>query len=378
MSRGIRIIGAAFGNPRSERSFSGVPKHLFGVLAQRNLIVASLSTRQLRWWDLFNNAVDLSKIRKYGRPGINYRWLWRRKTVQKLSARFQKKLNNFTNFNTVLQIGTHIFVCKPGVEHYCFTDMTVAQAARAGQFLGPKFLPIQISEAIEVQKDIFNNCKAIFVSCHWVKDSIVQDYSVTPQKVHVVGEGASVSSKSNSVYCKRLRHNIIFIGRDWHRKGGPLLLDAFFKIKKEIRDATLTIVGCTPRVIDSSIKVLGPLDKTNEEENRIFQEALSNASVLCVPSIFEPFGIVFLEAQLYKIPVVTFWGQGRMDAIIDGETGILVKDRNSDALSESLLELLTNPQKADRMGNAGYDFVLQNFTWDRVAHKILSVMSNNQ
>ncbi|MHC4396280.1 MAG: glycosyltransferase family 4 protein [Planctomycetota bacterium] len=374
----IKIVGAAFGDPKLEKTFSGVPKYLFAALSQHQVMCSSLSTRQLRLQDMFTGAVDFSKITRNHKPGLNYAWLWQKSTVDKLTQRFEKQLDAVNDFNVVLQIGTHVRVNRPKVKHYCLTDITLAQALRAKQFVGNKLLATSRLEGIKVQKSIFDTCEIIFVNSNWVKNSIIEDYDFEPERIHVVGVGASVPARRLDCAEERNGHKILFIGRDWERKGGPMLLDAFLRVKKKMRDASLTIIGCSPRISASDVNVLGQIDKSNEQGRQIFEDAFSKASVLCVPSLFEPFGICFLEAQLHEMPVITFMGEGRCDAIQDGKTGVLVKDRSAKALTDVLLEVLTDPEKSARMGKSGREFIMQNFTWDHIASKILNVICKNK
>jgi len=376
MTRQIRIVGAAFGNPRSEATFSGVSKYLFGALQKRNVISGYVSTKQLRPWDLFDGAIDFLKIFVYGRPGIGTSWLWRKSSVEKLTKRVLKKLNAFAVYDAVLQIGTHVIIEPSQIKHYCFTDMTIVQAVNsphAKNFAASKLHKSQQSEAIEVQRAIFHSCSAIFVNSNWTRDSIVNDYGIDASRVHVVGAGVSLPPKPLPE-AKRESHNILFIGRDWTRKGGDILLDAFSLVRQRFNDATLTIIGCRPAVRDDNVRVLGRLNKGVEYERRLIENALADAQVFCVPSRFEPYGISFLEAQLYRVPPITFAGEGRDDAIKDSLTGILLQERTPQALSEAIIGLFSDPEKTKKMGQAGHQFVTRNLTWDHVASRILTVI----
>lgn len=377
MANNIKIVGVAFGPRDSEKVFSGVPKHLFGAMEKRGGFAGYVSTKQLWPWDTFYGMVDLSKILKYGKPGVSRAWLWRKKTVETLTKRFRARLANIGDFNVVLQIGTHVRVELEGIKHYCFTDMTVSQAVQAGQFGLNKFNDVQVSQAIEAQKSILETCQAIFVNSNWAKQSIMDDYGIAAERIGVVGVGASVSPDTY-IDAEKKDSNILFLGRDWHRKGGPTLLEAFRLVKQKVKSANLTIVGCSPKIDDKAVSVLGQLDKNHKSQRRLLMQALSRAAVLCVPSLFEPYGICFLEAHLFGIPPVTFRGQGRGEAIKNGVTGILVDSYSTTALSEALLELLLDPDKASRMGRAGREFARANFTWERVAEKILNIIQQHQ
>lgn len=181
MARNIQIIGSAFGPCDTDKTFSGVARHLFGVLKEKHVMVGYVNTKNLRFIDVLHGMIDFSKIRKYGHPGVSKAWLWKWDTVNRLSDRFNRCLDSMPDHNVVLQVGTHVHVQQANVKHYCFTDMTVAQAIYsplAEGFNMTKLTTKQAVEAINVQKSIFQNCEAIFVDSNWVKNSIVADYGI--------------------------------------------------------------------------------------------------------------------------------------------------------------------------------------------------------
>ena len=373
----LKIIGAAFGDPKSEEVFSGVAKYLFGALAKRNVLAGSFNTAQFYARDVFDGLIDWGKIKTYGKPGLSYRWVWRKTTIEKLSERTAKKLDSKFDFNVFFQIGTHVKIQNPNVRHFCLTDMTIVQAVDAHQFSVKGLDGRRLQEAIDVQREIFDNCKGIFVNSTWTKKSIVNDYGQSEQKVHFVGAGASIDFQQD-LKNEPSKPNILFVGRDWVRKNGDLLLEAFKLVKKEIPNATLTIIGNGPADINGDdIKMLGCLAKDNPAEKNQYEQAFYDATVLCVPSEFEPFGICFLEAQVYGVVPVTFEGEGRSDSVKDGITGILVRERTAKALSNALVELLANPEKRKQMGKAGQEYVRNNFTWDKIGEKVLQVMQSS-
>ncbi|HLB74215.1 MAG TPA: glycosyltransferase family 4 protein [Sedimentisphaerales bacterium] len=378
MSRSVRIVGGAFGDPLQEIVFSGVSKYLFAALAKKGVMSGYLSTRQLRPWDVFSHVVDFSKTFTFGKPGISVSWMWRRSTIDKLTARVVKKLESFNDFDAFLQVGTHAIISSERFKHYCFTDMTIVQAISsptAKDFAAGRLDKSQHAEAIEAQRIIFESCEAIFVNSHWTKDSIVSDYNIEPDKVNVVGVGVSLPLQPLPQRRKE-SHNIVFIGRNWDHKGGPMLVEALSLVRKKFKDATLTVIGCNPRIDDENVQVLGALDKRIASDMETIERALVNAAVLCVPSIFEAYGICFLEAQLYGIVPITFTGEGRGDAIKDGQTGILLEERTAHVLSEAIIDLFSNPEKTRKMGRAGHEYVMNNLTWDHVAERVLSVIES--
>jgi glycosyltransferase involved in cell wall biosynthesis len=96
------------------------------------------------------------------------------------------------------------------------------------------------------------------------------------------------------------------------------------------------------------------------------------ADVFALPSIQEGQGIALLEAQATAKPVVAFDVGGVPEAMVAGETGLLVKPSSAE-LADALKELLSNFSLREQMGRRGREFVSSNFTWDICAQKMLGV-----
>jgi glycogen synthase len=116
-------------------------------------------------------------------------------------------------------------------------------------------------------------------------------------------------------------------------------------------------------------------------------ELYSHAAVFCCPSVYEPFGIINLEAMACETPVVASAVGGIKDVVIDGETGFLVffERQSSDnpeprdperfihELAQSINRLLRDSELGVSMGRKGRQRVIQQFGWDRVAEQVLEV-----
>jgi alpha-maltose-1-phosphate synthase len=101
---------------------------------------------------------------------------------------------------------------------------------------------------------------------------------------------------------------------------------------------------------------------------------LSHASVFVCPSVYEPFGLINLEAMACRVPVVASAVGGIPEIVEDGRTGLLVPlgtdlERFARDLALAINELLANPERAKAMGAAGRQRVLDSFTWDVAAER---------
>jgi glycosyltransferase involved in cell wall biosynthesis len=199
-----------------------------------------------------------------------------------------------------------------------------------------------------------------------IQRSIITDYGCPPEKVKCIYAGSNVPHDkepelNNDNYQNK---NIIFVGVYWERKGGPDLVKAFEKVLKVHPDAKLTIVGCSPSVDIPNCNVVGKV-KVEELDNYYL-----NSSIFCLPTKREPFGIVFIEAMMHKLPIVSNRIGALPDFVTDDKNGFLVEPGNSDQLAEVLIRMLNDPEMCKRFGEAGYELVEDHYTWDRVGQRL--------
>jgi glycosyltransferase involved in cell wall biosynthesis len=355
------------------RTFSGLSYHLFKALREKKAIVGTQTTRRLRLSDILDGAFVVSRGERAVRPRLSRRWLWRPSTIEKLSARFANAIDRYPDATAVLQVGTHVVVSRPRLRHYCITDLTVPQAAEAGRFGIGDLAAAELSDAIAAQRRIFDSCTGVFVPTEWARQSVVHDLDQDPGKVIVVGEGASIDPIPPGPE-KHASRNILFVGYEWENKGGPLLLEAFERVRRHLPDATLTVIGCRPTIGHPGVNILGPLRKNVPREYSRFKDAYANAACLCLLSELDAYGLVLLEAQLCSTPVVALDRGSRHEVLQHGRTGLLVTDAVPTAVADALLTILCNPDASRRMGEAGRCFVEADYTWAAVATRILDLM----
>jgi glycosyltransferase involved in cell wall biosynthesis len=167
---------------------------------------------------------------------------------------------------------------------------------------------------------------------------------------------------------------ILYLGRyDLYMKGIDTLLSAFSDVVKRCPAIRLKMAGRGKDLVQvkqivhhlrltDRVDLLGPI--SDEEKHRL----LAGALMVCMPSRFEGWGIVAIEAGAAGKPVIGTTIPGLSDAIRDGETGLLVPPNSSKALSETILRLLDDPAERHRLGTNGRNYA-RNFDWDRIAEE---------
>jgi glycosyltransferase involved in cell wall biosynthesis len=161
---------------------------------------------------------------------------------------------------------------------------------------------------------------------------------------------------------------VLYVGSDWRRKGGDVLLDAFRRVRSEHPEARLHIVGTEEPASEDGVEVLGFL----RDRDRL-ADLYARASVFCLPSRFEPYGLVAVEAMAHELPCVVTPG-ALAEVVLDGETGIVVPPEDPVALAGALSRMLDDPPYARRLGVNGRSRVEEHLTWDAVVERMTPVL----
>ena len=213
----------------------------------------------------------------------------------------------------------------------------------------------------------YDAAEHLFAFSEPTRRSIIEDYGIAPAKVTVVGAGVNLPELPAVRTPSRTEApTILFIGNDFVRKGGEVLLEAFREVRRSVPDARLVLVGTRPTVAPhAGVEVLGRV----RDRARI-AELYCEAAVFCVPSFFDPYPLVLLEAMAFGVPVVTTEQTGTPEMVTDGVTGGVVPTGDAAALAAALLAVLQDPDRADRLAAAARRDVEQRFTWAHVVDRM--------
>ena len=227
------------------------------------------------------------------------------------------------------------------------------------------------------------------------KSLIVSRYAIAPERVAVVPNGVREEAFTTdaplppavAAFWTGASHRLVALGRLVARKGHDVLLDAFARIGDSFPDARLAILGDGPL----KARLTTQLATANLTRRvRIFSGLPDEAvrAVLHAGDLFvlptrtmpdgdsEGFGLVFLEAGAAGLPVIAGAAGGTVEAVIDGQTGLLVDGADPAAVAEAITRLLANPRLARRMGAAGRR-AARAATWSRRAQHLAGLLDGS-
>lgn len=162
---------------------------------------------------------------------------------------------------------------------------------------------------------------------------------------------------------------VLGIGRFHKQKGFEYALDAFARVLTRVPQARLMLAGdghdrAALQARAAQLGIHAQTDFPGWVVPKQVPALLNRATMLLVPSRWEPFGLVALEASYMARPVIGSRVDGLPEIVRDGETGLLVEPGNVPALAEALESLLTNPARAAALGTAARAYVTREFQWD--------------
>jgi glycosyltransferase involved in cell wall biosynthesis len=265
-------------------------------------------------------------------------------------------------FDWTIQIQSLFDARAPGIPHFVYTDHTHLTNLEYPDFdprglRGPRW--------IALERALYRGARAVFTRSTHVSESLTHHYGCDSARVICVGAGANARVPTRPIDHSSDGQDILFVGVDWERKGGPELLAAFERVRRTHPRATLTIVGCHPDIYAPGCRVIGhsPVAEVHQHYER--------ADVFCLPTRREPFGVAFVEALHHRLPIVATRIGAVPDLVAHGENGFLIEVGDVDGLASYLAQLLDDPALRRRMGAAGERRARQDYTWNAVAHRIV-------
>ena len=244
---------------------------------------------------------------------------------------------------------------------------------------------------------------AVIAVSKGTKEDIMRAYpEVSPDRIHVIYNGIDLDEYQRTAETTALVKYgvdptlpyVLFVGRITRQKGVTHLVEAIRYLPPNTQVVLCAGAPDTPEIAAEmrekveQARALNPkvvwIEKMVTKPEVI--QLYSNASVFCCPSVYEPFGIINLEAMACRAPVVASATGGILEVVVDGVTGYLVPfdqdpvttfpsnpDKFARNLAEKISSLLADSDKAKRFGEAGRKRVEETFAWSAIADQTIQL-----
>ncbi len=246
------------------------------------------------------------------------------------------------------------------------------------------------------ERTAYEAAEAVIAVSHGSRRDVLQSYpNLDEDKVHVVHNGIDTEfyqPDPDTDVLDRLgvdqnRPSVVFVGRITRQKGVPHLLRAALQFDPSAQLVLLAGAADTPELAAETDDAVATL-RANRDAVILVSEmlpreqvrqVLTHGTVFVCPSVYEPLGIVNLEAMACETAVVASDVGGIPEVVDDGQTGLLVHYQADDPagfeadLAASVNELLRDPARAKAMGLAGRRRAVEEFGWDAAARKTMAI-----
>ncbi len=253
------------------------------------------------------------------------------------------------------------------------------------------------------ERTAYDAADAVISVSEGMRADVLESYpELDPAKTHVVKNGIDTddfrpdpaTDVIDELGIDRDRPYVAFVGRITRQKGLVHLVRAAQEFDPEVQ---LVLLAGAPDTPEIAAEFQGAFDEVRRRRDAqvlwveemlpraSVRQVLTHATVFACPSVYEPLGIVNLEAMACETPVVASAVGGIPEVVADGETGLLVPydPRRADdpafvaAFEEDFAakvnELVRDPSRAERMGRAGRQRCIDEFSWARIAQQTVDV-----
>jgi alpha-maltose-1-phosphate synthase len=234
-----------------------------------------------------------------------------------------------------------------------------------------------------IEKTAVEAADRVIAVSRQMREDILAHFRVEPDRVVVIHNGIDPDqfrrTEARDVLARRgvREPYVLFVGRITDQKGIFHLLEAAPRLPAGVQVVLCASAPDTPE-IEARLRRALP-----EHPNVVWigemipvdevVQLYSHAAVFVCPSVYEPFGLINLEAMACETPVVASGVGGILEVVEDGKTGLLVEPARPDALVGAIRALLADPTRGRAMGRAGRQRVEAHFSWASVAERTREV-----
>lgn len=364
----MRIAGLTLGKPFDPWSRSGVNFQIFSRLREKAELVGACDV-ELRGFSRYWSALKSFSPdrRRWANRTYQNPWAFRART--RLAQRCLDRVDG--QYDLVYQDGAMFLPGWRGTfPLVSYHDSNVILSARGGPLAqGAHYRGKIFGRTVAQERRVYERAALIFTMSNWLKRSLVEDFQIPEGKIVTVYAGINLPFIDfEKEYDGR---TILFIGRNFERKGGLTLLKAFQTVRRKNPRARLVIIGPRLSLSQEGVEVRGPVSDKKE-----LAACFRQSSLFVLPSHYEPFGLVLAEAFAYKTPCIGTEVGAMPEIIEDGRGGLLAAPGDAEDLAEKILHLLSDEGRLREMGNFGFAKARAHFHWDAVVEKMLAHCRN--
>jgi glycosyltransferase involved in cell wall biosynthesis len=356
---------AALGNPEKHpQVMSGIPWHLLSAGSERGLFDGAVPT--MHYDDLAYRAKraawSVGQLVRRGRAGgfgvtdAGIEHVWRRVQVTG-SCRIMNCLPLYPRWAIEDQ----------RIARWYFIDQTLAQNFEGYEY-GTHISPLRAAKARDLERAGYMGAEGIVVNSSWAADSVINEYGVPAERVHVVLQAASLGLKAIEEWAgsvdpptttadRPLR--LVFVGREWHRKGLDRLLRGFSEAVEEGSAIELSVIGLDASDVPKELRRFdrvnwyGLINKARDE--RRFIDLVGSHDVGCLLSRREAGGVGLHEYHALGLAVLGTTAGGAGEQVLGAASLLLDPSASTEVIAAAITELANDRERVGAMRRYSWD-----------------------
>lgn len=231
------------------------------------------------------------------------------------------------------------------------------------------------------EEECLRRADAIIFSSEFTKKHAVSDYNLSETDIRVIEFGANIQNPENIIlknYDKNIC-NLVFVGRNWEKKGGPKVLGAYKLLKQQGFQCKLTIIGSIPKedIKDENITIIPWLDKSKPKDISMYHDILRNSHFMILPTESDAFGIVICEASAYGVPSIAANVGGVSQPIKEDMNGFLLNpEATAKDYADRIRTLFEDQEKYTALRISSRAEFEKRLNWDIWESKVNTIISD--
>lgn len=382
----LRIVGLISGgqmgsDPFDPTSWSGCSRQFFLTCHRRGMLERAYGVGLPRWRFIALAATRVHRNREVWKARLYSSTEYRSALEQVLGTLIAEEdkrypivqLGAYVNAKRIYGVGARVFTYQDGNHE---------------EFLRSGFAPRALTEdqglarqCFEFEKRVAESAELVLTTSEYLRRSFIDLFGIPAERVKVLGFGINSALPPQSVVLEKNYDTmqILFVGKEFIRKGGDTVCQAFRIVRRNFPDATLHIVG--PSSIpgeflsDRGVHFHGFLSRAIAGQKEKLENLFRQSSLFAMPSRYEPFGLAPLEAMSYGIPAIVTGRWALKENISEGRTGFHVTTDDPSGLADRIIAAWSDPTGLAAMGREARSDVESRFTWDRVVDRLQALLA---
>ena len=367
-----KILFLSYGDPQNIKAWSGIKYHLYNKLSEEYMIDSLFINRRI--YKLIRIFFKMKYNLKSKFVDYKYR-IYNDVLFCKVIARFlDKRIKKNYKFIFAPAMTSVIGYLKTDIPIIYFNDATFEKMMDyypGYGDLGEK----AINDANEIEKRAMNKAELSIFTSLWALESAKNFYHIDEKKLKILHFGANIREnpsidkvkKSWQEKEKNKKMKLLFVGKEWERKGGDIAYKITKKLNENGIDTKLTVCGCIPpkEYHDKYVEVIPFLNKKIPEDKEKFDKLFYSSHFFILPTRAECAGIVFCEAMAYGVPSVSTSTGGVGDYVINKSNGIVIDSSlNIDEAANQIAQLFNNEEEYKKLAVNSRKLFEQKYNWD--------------